>query len=81
MHGAYILIYIHTGVYIYFLLSLIVASAAARQCSLNSIYIYIYLFLYSLLLEDEPAKVLALVSGQWLALAIWLPTCFAAGES
>ena len=79
MHGAYILIYIHTGVYIYFLLSLIVASAAARQCSLNSIYIY--LFLYSLLLEDEPAKVLALVSGQWLALAIWLPTCFAAGES
>jgi hypothetical protein len=54
MHGAYILIYIHTGVYI---------------------------LLYSLLLEDEPAKVLALVSGQWLALAIWLPTCFAAGES
>ena len=24
-------------------------------------------------------KVLALVTGQWLALSIWLPTCFAVG--
>ena len=43
--------------------------------------ICIYIYIYSLLPKDEAAKVLALVSGQWLALAIWLPTCFAAGEA
>ena len=78
MHGAYILIYIHTGVYIYIYNNIYIIIYIYIIIIKN---IYIYLLLYSLLLEDEPAKVLALVSGQWLALAIWLPTCFAAGES